>query len=368
VIKVKVRIKCRKITVTLLLAWFLIAGLASFLPARSQTTYTVEYFPIDDAYVSQDSPDNNYGLSTEIKISDHTPAYIKFDLSNFTLPVERIISAKLKLYVLGHSNTGVIKGYYVSDDTWSEETITYNNKPSYDSSIKCSSQDVSTDNVWIEMDIKDIIVQRLTQDDKILSLRFYRLYTVRVASKEYAEADKWPRLIIEYEPYTETTTQTITETITVTDTITETVTETQTVTDTVTTTETVIGGTTTVTETQTITETQTETITQTIIDTVYTTETVYTTQTETATQTITETVTNTATTTISQTTTEWATETITVTTTLTPTVTETVTPSYGNQTANYYTDLANQLVPLVMVIGVICSLLGLLLSATGGRR
>ena len=132
------------------------------------------------------------------------------------------------------------------------------------------------------------------------------------ASREYSDASKRPKLVVEYvEPNTVTTT------------VTQTITETQTVTET-----------TTVANT-TITETQTETIT--------------------TTQTINNTVYSTVTTTVAN-------------TTYYTTIYETISPAYGNETANYYTDLANQLVPLVMVIGVICSLLGLLLSATGGRR
>jgi len=84
---------------------------------------------------------------------------------------------------------------------------------------------------------------------------------------------------------------------------------------------------------------------------------------------------NTVTTTVTQTITETQTINNTVTETVTTTVAnttytvyETVSPTYGNQTANYYTDLANQLIPLVMVIGVICTMLSLLLSATAGRR
>ena len=74
-------------------------------------------------------------------------------------------------------------------------------------------------------------------------------------------------------------------------------------------------------------------------------------ETVTTTQTINNTVTETVTTTVAN-------------TTYYTTIYETISPTYGNQTVNYYTDLANQLMPLVMVIGVICTMLSLLLSAT----
>ena len=84
------------------------------------------------------------------------------------------------------------------------------------------------------------------------------------------------------------------------------------------------------------------------------TETVTVTETITTTQTINNTVYSTVTTTVAN-------------TTYYTTIYETVSPTYGNQTANYYVDLTNQLMPLIMVIGVICTMLSLLLSATKGR-
>ena len=328
----------RKLGSIFVLAWLLIVSIISFLPAWSQTTQTITFNPIADAYVDADNPSTNYGSSNILKL-DNNPergAYIKFNLSSFTLPVNHIVSAKLKVYYLQKYEAcggPKIEVYHVSDDSWEESVITYNNKPSIGSKIGESQSIYDEQNMFFEITID--ITSYISENDKILSLYLTRACGSEIASRDYAESDKWPQLIIEYEPYTETTTQTITETITVTETITETATETQ-----------------TVTETQTITETQTT----------------YTTSTDTITQTITNAVTETATTTITETSTVWANQTVTVTTTITPTVTETVTASYGNQTANYYVDLTNQLIPLIMVIGVICSLLGLLLSATSGKR
>ena len=86
------------------------------------------------------------------------------------------------------------------------------------------------------------------------------------------------------------------------------------------------------------------------------TQTVTVTETVTTTQTINNTIYSTVTTTVAS-------------TTYYTTIYETISPAYdyGNETVNYYTDLANQLMPLVMVIGVICTMLSLLLSATKGR-
>ena len=276
-----------------LLAWLLVAGIASLLPAWSQTTtYTVTYYPVEDAYVAYQD-ETNYGNLTELIIdSSNRIALLKFNLSDFPLPVERIVSATLRLYVFqieGVEGDPFVVWRATSDD-WAEDTVNWFNFPGGDISVESASGAVIG---WNEMDVTPIISQTLSESDKIISFKILRKtsgYDVHAYSKDAAEAQYWPQLVIEYEPYTETTTETVTETVTTT------------VTD-------------YVTETQTITTTAT--------DTIYTTETAYTTQTVTTTQTITDVITETATTTITQTETIWSNETVTVTTTITPTTTVT---------------------------------------------
>ena len=285
------RFRLRKIGLVLVLAWLLIA-LASplIVPAWSQTTYTATFYPVDDAYVDSSNPDTNYGLETTLNLVKDT--YLKFNLSDFSLPVERIVSAKLKFYVFNAytSSTSYKVQVAYAYDNWEEETVTYNTAPGHDSSNILEFY-VTCSDCWVEFDVTSIVSQKLSEADKILSFWVKRVgSTLEAYSKDAAESQYWPRLVIEYEPYTETTTETITETVTTT------------VTD-------------YVTETQTITTTAT--------DTIYTTETAYTTQTVTTTQTITDVITETATTTITQTETIWANETVTVTTTITPTTTVT---------------------------------------------
>jgi len=335
------RVKAKRIGLILVL-FIILAGLVSI--AWSQDTYTVTFNPAEDAYVDIDSPDANYGSSSELVLYYNGKyAYLKFNLSDFTLPVERISSAKLRIYVTYYSSSTTLYAYPAAD-SWTESNITYDSKPSFDTSIKSSVSVTSTG--FYEVDVTNILLSCIDVNDKICSivLKLNSGQTVKIASKEYAEADKWPQLIIEYEPYTETTSQTITETVTTT------------MTD-------------YITETQTITTTQT--------DTIYTTETAYTTETSTVTQTITDVITETATTTITQIETAWANQTVTITTTMTPTTTvtvygnETVTMTeYGNSTAPEinYQALADALMPIVLIVGVISTLLGLLLQSTNFRR
>ena len=313
----RVGVKYRRLGSIFVLTWLLIASIILFLPAWSQTTQTVTYNPVDDALADYNNPDTNYGSDTILTISGsvYSGIYLKFDLSDFTLPVERIVSVKLRIYNPTDNAANTVKACGVADDSWQEETLTYNNKPGRSSS--CSDPVDAQANNWMELNITAFFSEFVSSSDKSFSIVVALgsgISEVSVATKEYAESQYWPELVIEYEPYTETTTQTITETVT-----------------------------------ETVTDTLTTTVTETYYnDTITTTTTTY--------QTMTNIITETATTTITQT--EWANQTVTTIITMTPTVT------LGNQTINYYTDLANQLIPLVMVIGVICTMLSLLLSAT----
>ena len=347
--------KSRRLWLIFVLAWLLVAGIVSFLPAWSQTSYTVTYNPVDDALGDYQNQDTNYGSDAILTISGsiYEGIYLKFNLSDFTLPVEQIVSAKLRIYNPTDNAADAVKACGVTDDSWEEETLTYNNKPGWSGS--CSPAVEAQANNWMELDITSFFSEFVGESDKLLSIAVVlnsAVAEVSVATKEYAEAQYWPQLVIEYEPYTETQTTTITETVT------EYVTENTTI---------------TTTQTDYITETQTTTVTQT--DVIYTTETAYTTQTVTTTQTITDVITETATTTVTQT--EWANQTVTVTTTMTPTTTvtiwtnETVTMTeYGNSTAPEidYQALAETLMPIVLIVGVLGTLLGLLLQSTSFRR
>ena len=91
--------------------------------------------PSDDANVYEKYPGNNYGSSTSIWVSPHDSrknrGFLKFDLSGIPGGVE-IIEAKLHLYCWKKQyNDFDAAAYEVANDNWSENTLTWNNQPSY---------------------------------------------------------------------------------------------------------------------------------------------------------------------------------------------------------------------------------------------
>ena len=99
------------------------------------TASSIELIPIQDSYINNNSPNDNYGLFDELRITIPGPgykiAYLKFNLS--TVPSSAtIVSAELKLYLNQDiSNTATVSAYYCSDNNWDELLINWLNAPSY---------------------------------------------------------------------------------------------------------------------------------------------------------------------------------------------------------------------------------------------
>lgn len=96
-------------------------------PGGSATT---NILPIADSYVQADTPTTNKGTSTSLNVNGGSnPAritYFKFDLRS--LSSSPVVSAKLHLKVTNESaSIQSIKD--VSDNSWVESTINYNNRP-----------------------------------------------------------------------------------------------------------------------------------------------------------------------------------------------------------------------------------------------
>jgi hypothetical protein len=111
--------------------------------SSSETTLN----PAGDAYVREDSLTGNYGDSLKLDL-DGDPlriSYLKFDLSS----VSDIESAVLRLHVTDTS-TGIKYFREVSDDSWSEDTVTFDNRPAIGNQIASLSDEELG---WVEIDI-----------------------------------------------------------------------------------------------------------------------------------------------------------------------------------------------------------------------
>lgn len=89
--------------------------------------------PVADSHVISEGPDNNWGLQWFLWVegnSEEILTYLKFDLSD--VPSDAVVnSATLKLFTKFVSAATVIAAYYCPTNDWTEDGITYNNKPQF---------------------------------------------------------------------------------------------------------------------------------------------------------------------------------------------------------------------------------------------
>lgn len=117
-----------------------------FLSRASTVDVTIS--PTDDTFVSQSAPTKNYGSDPALKVDLEKISYLKFDFAQLSAPV--VTKATLRAYVTNDSNvTQTIKE--VADNSWTEATLNFTNKPALGATIgQISGTVLST---WKEIDI-----------------------------------------------------------------------------------------------------------------------------------------------------------------------------------------------------------------------
>ncbi|NJL57681.1 DNRLRE domain-containing protein, partial [bacterium] len=122
-------------------------------PTQSPGGGSYLFTPIADAFVAAQQPNGNQGGNTQLR-TDLTPeniSYLKFEVQNLE---GTISSAKLRLFVLD-TNTFGFNVHRINDDSWAENTVTYNTRPAPGLFIGASGA-VSA-NSWVEVDVTEYV-------------------------------------------------------------------------------------------------------------------------------------------------------------------------------------------------------------------
>ena len=128
---------------------------ASYRIEPRQQGGSLTFTPLDDAHIQSANPTNNYGSATELQV-DQSPVkhfLLKFDVSGVN--GQTITNARLRLYNVDAAGMGG-KFYHVADDTWQEETVTWNNAPVADTTLLAQLGAVSL-NTWYEVDVTSLV-------------------------------------------------------------------------------------------------------------------------------------------------------------------------------------------------------------------
>ncbi len=129
--------------------------------------------PVDDAYARGGSfAGQNFGLAEALRVQggdqpdDVHLSYLKFDLAGFAGPVAQ---AKLQLKVKDHGLAHPRQGLWeVADDSWTEATLTWNNRPALGDSVGAALAPATGN--WLEFDLTARVQSAWQDGDSTLSL------------------------------------------------------------------------------------------------------------------------------------------------------------------------------------------------------
>lgn len=162
--------------------------------------------PVADAFVSSPAPDSNYGRNNELLVDPFSEqVYLRFDLGKLP-PGVTITSATLTALAYGgwaYGGDGNVYTYLVPDDSWGEDTITWNNKPAVSGTHlgfwwlwyngDWEQQGINADPALAQA------VQAEAHRDGAISFRLHSPgYFTQYRSREWFDANKRPKLTITF--------------------------------------------------------------------------------------------------------------------------------------------------------------------------
>lgn len=158
---------------------------------QTQAVTTFTFVPIADAYVYQTNPTTNYGSSNLLR-ADASPlmrSYLRFNIQGVTGTITRVT---LRLYANSASSAGYQIGN-VTNNTWTETTINYNNAPAIGSSNGTSGSFGA--GAWTTVDITSLVTGNGT-----INLGLYTTSSTAISLNSRQATSNVPQLIVETTP------------------------------------------------------------------------------------------------------------------------------------------------------------------------
>jgi len=162
-------------------------------PGLSDFTHLLE--PEADSYIQDGEPTVNHGTAEFLSCKYDTGGtytrqpYLRFDLSNVRGTVE---SAVLRLKVVDvNGSDDTHTAHDVSDDSWGENAITWNNRPALGASIASVANGGAGD--WVEFDVTDSV----DISDNLFSVALVSDGSVLVAYGSRESGSNAPQLVVQ---------------------------------------------------------------------------------------------------------------------------------------------------------------------------
>jgi hypothetical protein len=141
--------------------------------------------------VYQSNPTGNYGTSNLLR-TDGSPimrSYLRFNIQGVNGTVTRVT---LRVYANSASSPGYNIGN-VTNNTWTESTINYNNAPAIGSSVGSSGSFGS--GAWTTVDVTSLVTGNGT-----LNLGLYTTSSTAISFNSRQASINTPQLIVEFKP------------------------------------------------------------------------------------------------------------------------------------------------------------------------
>jgi len=166
--------------------------LQEVVPLSSQSSKVVELIPTDDAMISSQDPDKNFGSSDTLQTSDNDHDFlIRFDASD--IPRGEVKQAEVKIYAMNEERA--FGGTFVETrrTEWDESTITYTNAPDADGKVLGTIMEVEAGSYYT-LDVTPAVVGGSAVSFRVSSPHFNKAI---YGSKDSTHQ---PRLIVQYSP------------------------------------------------------------------------------------------------------------------------------------------------------------------------
>jgi Calcineurin-like phosphoesterase len=174
-----------RFTFLLLAAGFLVS--LAWIPAAA-ASQAVTFNPIVDGYVSASNPTTNYGSAATLRV-DASPvvnSYLRFNVTG--LAGQTISKAQLQIYANSASPQGLV-ARSVSNESWSESTLTYNTAPAMGGQLAASS--AVTAGTWVTLDVSAYVTA-----DGVYSFGISTPGATAVSLAAHESGANAPRLIV----------------------------------------------------------------------------------------------------------------------------------------------------------------------------
>jgi 3-phytase len=167
-------------------------------------TTTTNFVAVEDAYGDSSTPTTNYGSSAQVSVdgSPVTDAYMKFDLTD--LAGKTLTSAQLRVHTTTSSTAGSPDSQSLTvlpttANTWSEGTLTYNNRPGHGNSLGNLASGATSPNTTYTKTLS--LTEMQAQLGGFSTITMYQVGSngVDIDSSEVSTVANRPTLILTYE-------------------------------------------------------------------------------------------------------------------------------------------------------------------------